>query len=168
MKKVLFLGASAFLISAGVMAQSSEPGNRVKTKKETRIETRQQVRINDQVPAVDQVTTRKQAREQLRTKDPSGDPIMKQTRARDKIHQQDPAGGKAGKANRANAQGKAPVTVAGRNRGDINRAHNSQAMARGKTPGSAMQARPSVKMQGAGNGIRAHRPATNRGGRAGR
>lgn len=179
MRKLIFLGASAILISAGVIAQSSEPENRVKTKKETRSEARQQVRADEQAPQTDPLTTRKQVREQLRTQDPSGDPIMQQTRSREKIHQQapigdpamkqtrsrekihqpDPEGGQAGRANRAATYGKRPGAAANKNHGGKSPAANSPAKAPGQTRRSAMQARPAAKMQGSTKGIRTHRPA---------
>lgn len=180
MRKLIFLSASALLISAGVIAQSSEPENRVKTKKEIRIEARQQVRADEQVSQTDPLTTRKQAREQLRTQDPSGDPIMQQTHSQEKIHQPDQVGDPAmrqtrsrekihqpDQAGRATARNNSPGTTAGKNRSGKSQAVNPPAKAQGKARRSAMQARPAAKMQGSTKGIRIHRPAA-RGSGAGR
>ena len=71
MKKEILFGAIALLISAGVMAQTSDPVQaQTKTKKQLRIEARQQ----------------KQAREQVQEQVQSGDPIMTQTQTRTQNH----------------------------------------------------------------------------------
>jgi hypothetical protein len=67
MKKEILFGAIALLISAGVMAQTTEPvQTQTKTKKQLRIEARQQKQVQEQVQ--------------------SGDPIMTQTGTRTENH----------------------------------------------------------------------------------
>jgi len=72
MKKEILMGALALLISAGVMAQTSEPvQTQTKTKKQLRIEAKQQVKVQDQTQSGDPIMTQTQTRTQL--KDGSGE-----------------------------------------------------------------------------------------------
>lgn len=65
MKKEILVGAIALLISAGVMAQSTEPvQEQVKTKKQLRIEARQHAKVQEQTQSGDPIMTRTQTRTQ--------------------------------------------------------------------------------------------------------
>ena len=93
MKKEFLLGAMALLISAGVMAQTTEPvQTQTKTKKQLRIEARQQAQVQDQVQSGDpimkkeQTRTRDQKKEKIQDQTHSGDPIMTKKHARRQNH----------------------------------------------------------------------------------
>jgi len=93
MKKEIFLGAIALLISAGVMAQTTEPiQTQTKTKKQLRIEARQQAQVQEQVQSGDPIMTKKQTRtsdqkkEKVQEQVQSGDPIMTQDKTRKQNH----------------------------------------------------------------------------------
>jgi hypothetical protein len=147
MKKEILFGAIALLISAGVMAQTSEPiQTQTKTKKQLRIEAKQQIKVQDQTQSGDPIMT--QAQTQTRTKaqvqdqTQSGDPIMTQTQTRTQL--------KDG---------------SGEGQGQMVR---EQAKLNGEAQKSMKQAKTATKNKGAAKSVRTNRPATVKGTGAGR
>ena len=91
MKKEILFGALALLISVGAAAQNPvSDQTQIKTKKQLKIEARQQKMVHEQVQSGDPIMTQTQTR--TRDKVQSGDPIMTQTqtRTRDKVQSGDP------------------------------------------------------------------------------
>jgi len=83
MKKEILLGAIALLLSAGVMAQTSEPiQTQTKTKKQLRIEAKQQLKVQDQTQSGDPIMTQTQTRTQLKdgTGEGQGDMVKEQAK----------------------------------------------------------------------------------------
>lgn len=81
MKKEILFGALALLISVGVAAQTTASDQTpIKTKKQLRIEAKQQVKVQDQTQSGDPIMTQTQTR--TRDKVQSGDPIMTKTQSR--------------------------------------------------------------------------------------
>lgn len=149
MKKEILLSALALLISAGVMAQTSEPlQTQTKTKKQLRIEAKQQINVQDQTQSGDPIMTKTQTRTKTQTKQQvqdqtqSGDPIMTQTQTRTQL--------KDG---------------SGEGQGDMVR---EQAKLQGEAQKSMKQAKTATKNKGAAKSVRTNRPATVKGTGAGR
>lgn len=161
MKKEFLLGAMALLISAGVMAQTTEPvQTQTKTKKQLRIEARQQAQVQDQVQSGDpimkkeQTRTRDQKKEKIQDQTHSGDPIMTKKHARRQNH------GAAVSETAKQAQTQTEGGV-----GEIVR---EQAKLHGEAQKATKQAKTSTQNKGAAKGVRANRPATVRGSGSGR
>ncbi len=154
MKKEILIGAIALLISVGVTAQTTEPvQEQLKTKKQLRIEAKQQAKVQDQTQSGDpimtkaQTRTRDQKREKVQDQTQSGDPIMTQTRTRTENHG-------------AVVSETARQTPGGEGKGAV---VSQQARMRGEAQRSAKQAKKTNKNQGAAKSVRTNRPATVKG-----
>lgn len=161
MKKEFLLGAFALMISAGVIAQATEPvQTQTKTKKQLRIEARQQAKAQEQVQSgdpimkKDQTRARDQKREKIQDQTQSGDPIMTKTQTRKQNH----GAAVSETAKQAQAQTEGGV-------GEIVR---EQARLQGEAQKSMKQAKTSTKNKGAAKSVRTNRPATVRGTGSGR
>ena len=155
MKKEILLGAIALLLSAGVMAQTTDPvQTQTNTKKQLRIEARQQAKVQEQTqsgdPIMTQTRTRDQKRDQVQEQTQSGDPIMTQTRTR----------------NHGDAVSEtAKQTPGGEGKGAI---VSEQARMKGEAQKSMKQAKKANKNQGVAKRVRTNRPAPVQGTGAGR
>ena len=163
MKKEILVGAIALLIGVGVMAQSTEPvQEQVKTKKQLRIDTRQQAKVQEQTRSGDPIMTQTQTQAQTRTRDQkkeqvqeqtqSGDPIMTQTRTQ----------------NHGAAVSETAKQAQTQTQGGVGEVVREQAKLQGETQKSMKQAKNSTKNKGAAKSVRTNRPATVKGTGAGR
>ena len=143
MKKEILFGAIALLISVGVTAQTAEPVQ-TKTKRQLRIEARQQAKVQEQVQSGDPIMTQTQTRTKAQVQDQtqSGDPIMTQTQTRTQ-----------------------PKDGTGEGQGDMVK---EQAKLKGDAQKSMKQAKTATKNKNAAKSIRTNRPATIKGTGAGR
>ena len=85
MKKEILFGALALLISVGAVAQNPvSDQTQIKTKKQLKIEARQQKMVHEQVQSGDPIMTKTQSGARMQNNVQSGDPIMtkNQTQAR--------------------------------------------------------------------------------------
>lgn len=161
MKKEILLGAMALLISTGVMAQTTEPvQTQTKTKKQLRIEAKQQAKVQDQTQSgdpimiKDQKRTRDQKRGKIQDQTQSGDPIMTRDRTRQETH------GAAVSETAKQAQTQ--------NQGGVGEMVREQARLQGEAQKSMKQAKTATKNKGAAKAVRTNRPATVKGTGAGR
>jgi len=159
MKKEFLLGAIALLISVGVTAQTSEPlQTQTKTKKQLRIEARQQAKVQDQTQSGDQIMTQSQTKAQTKAQTmtqsqvqeqvQSGDPIMTQSQTKTQNH------GETVSETAKQAQS-----------GSIVR---EQAKLKGEAQKSMKKAKTATKNNGSAKSIRTNRPATVKGTGTGR
>jgi len=161
MKKEILLGAIVLLISAGVIAQTTEPAQtQSKTKKELRTEARQQdkvqnqTRVDDPVMSKDQTRARDKKKVKLQDQARSGDPIMTKSQTRSQNH--------------GAAVSETAKQVQTQSRGDVGPVVREQARLKGEAQKAMNQARTASKNKGASNAVRANRPATVKGTGAGR
>lgn len=159
MKKEILLGAMALLISTGVMAQTTEPvQTQTKTKKQLRIEAKQQAKVQDQTQSgdpimiKDQKRTRDQKREKIQDQTQSGDPIMTRDQTRQETHG-------------AVVSETARQTPGGEGKGQI---VSEQARRNGEAKRAAKDAGKIKKNKVAAKNVRTNRPATVKGTGAGR
>jgi len=151
MKKEILLGAIALLISVGVTAQTSEPlRTQTKTKKQIRIEARQQAKVQDQTKSGDPIMNKAQTRtqSQVQEKVQSGDPIMTQSQTMTQNH------GETVSETAKQAQSGSVVKEQARLKGDAQK--------------SVKKAKTSTKNNGSARSIKTNRPATVKGTGTGR